>query len=363
MTTTTKRLENFEILRSVSMLMIVLVHLYPKGMVPNTFCSSVGTVNYVISQYILVVCSVCVNCFVLISSYFLVSKEFNLRRILNLWIQTAFYSVCAAVLFFMFQPGEHTIREMITSLFPISTQAYWFITQYFGLVCLAPFLSKVVFALAKKQYVIFLLILVLVCCTFSAGFPLGDAMGARKGFTLLWFIALFFFGGYIRRFDPSDDSKAALVIFIASSILVFIFCVSKGFYRHYANGAVLELESVAYNGFAFLLSIPFFLWFKRKHFGKNLINRMLVATAPLTLGVYLIHDNPYLRGLRMDFSHTFDLTPLMNGVWFIPVMIVSCLAVYFLCSLMEYLRKKLFSFIRVDDLTEKFVNLFSGLVN
>lgn len=93
--------------------------------------------------------------------------------------------------------------------------------------CLAPFLSSLVAALTRPRYKRLLLVLTLLGCTFTMGFPFGDAMGASKGFSLIWFVVLFFFGGYFQRFPVRMCARsaffAALGVSVAAMLLVLVY--------------------------------------------------------------------------------------------------------------------------------------------
>lgn len=333
------------------MYMIVFMHTLLNG-TSYHFISSIGTINYIVSQYLNVVCSVAVNCFVLISGYFLIEKSFNWGRVLSLWCQTLFYSLGFAILFYFIQPGEHSFNEVMCSLFPITNQTYWFVTDYFGLVCLAPFLSKFSYAINKEEYKSFLLALTLITTTIVLAFPFGNAMGVSKGFSLIWFITLFFWGGYIKRFDNSEDSRKPAVWFAILSFLVTLYCLLKGFYRHYSYDSFLEVESVAYNGLGFCLALPFFLFFKRIKIRDSKLTKFFVGLAPYTFGVYLIHANPHVIGLRNSIIAKYDFTYFMNNASFVVLTLCLALAVFIICVFIDIMRKRLFTLLRLDILMD-----------
>lgn len=333
--------------------MIVLMHLYLKGYGESIFNTSLGVFNYLVSQYILIISSVSVNCFVLISSYFLADREFSWKRIMSLWFQTAFYSAIFAVSFFFLEPGKHSVKEIFMGFMPVFNDTYWFVSRYLGLVCLAPFLSKAVFSLSKRQYRQFLIALIVVTCTFSAGLPYGDTMGAHKGMYLIWFLTLFFWGGYIRRFVEKADSGRQMKTIIAISTAMLVFYAGKALYRYYNGASPLVIEFSGNNGFAFLLSVPVFLWFKEKNFRRSRLVKSMVAFAPFTFGVYLVHDNPYFRhGVLQNFIESRNWTALMNGPFFIMAMLMVTLLVFVGCACVDLIRKKFFTLFRVEKIIE-----------
>lgn len=344
----TDRITGLDILRSLAMLMIVIWHFYFHAMGSAVFPGTVpGTINYLVSQFIVVCCCVCVNVFVLISSYFLVEKPFNASRLLRLWLQVVFYAVGISLLFSLIFPGTFSWKESLNGLFPISSYIYWFFSVYFGFTLLAPFLSKAATSLSQKEFRVFLLVLVILCCTFTFIIPLGNTMGAAKGYSLLWFIALFFWGAYFKRFDVFPGKKH-LGWYFWLCIGVTLFCIGKSLLRLRAGaeGAIVELP--AYNGFAFILSVPLFLYFKEKRFRDTFVLRTILAVVPYTFGVYLISDHPRLRELL--WYGDIPWASLMNSFLFIPVILATCFGIFLICAGGDYLRSLLFKVLGIPRL-------------
>lgn len=339
-----QRNENFEILRVVAMSMIVVWHFY-FHVTWNTesLSNGVSICNYLLSQYIIIICSSCVNLFVLISGFFMIDKAFNWERIIRLWIQVAFYSFGISLVFYLIEPGSHTMNNVLRGL-PISHRPYWFFQKYFGLVFLAPFLSKAVTALSQAQYKRFLLALILICCTISCYIPFGDLMGANKGFELIWFIALFFFGGYIRRFPCNYSRKQLLLSLLGVSTIAFVFIIAKGLLRH-----SLILEFPGYNGFGFFIAVPIFILFQQASFRHTYFTKLLTSLAPLTFGVYLVSEHPIINNKL--WRQWFDWASLMESVWLIPVMILSVVLIFLVSAGIDRCRAALFGLLRISAIT------------
>ena len=137
-----KREGNFEVLRTVAMFFIVFYHCLTHGVGDGySFDSSqpVSLINGLFSDFILVFSSIAVNLYVMISGYFLVDRNFKLSRIVRTWTNACFYSCVITVVFMSLQFTPMSIVSLGKSLFPISTDAYWFVTQYIGLLIISPF--------------------------------------------------------------------------------------------------------------------------------------------------------------------------------------------------------------------------------
>lgn len=344
----TRRMVGLDALRAIAMLMIVIWHFFYEAIGSTPFPgTTTGTVNYLLSEFIVVCCSTCVNIFVLISSYFLIDKSFNAARLLRLWFQVVFYSVGLALLFFFISPGNVSWKELAGSFFPVSTYSYWFFSIYLGFTCMVPFLAKTSMALSRKDYRVFLLVLIIFCCTFSLMVPLGNTMGAAKGYSLLWFIALYFWGAYFKRFDIRFGRNHYPAIFVILALAVTAFCVGKAFLLHNAGRGSLSLEFPAYNSWAFLLSIPLFLYFKDKTFAHHSAERTVSALAPFTFAVYLISEQAQLR--QVLWNGTISWTSFLGRPWFILLMFGVSLTLFFICIGIDLFRAMLFKRIRIPQ--------------
>ena len=130
------RSTNFELLRIVSMLLILFNHL--------NVCSDLTN----LSAFNKLWCTITnwggqvgVSCFVLVSGYFMCKRNINKRKLFETWTVTFFYSVVILVIFVMTGRVDFTPKLIVQSIFPIIFNQYWFITAYFGLLIISPLLN------------------------------------------------------------------------------------------------------------------------------------------------------------------------------------------------------------------------------
>ncbi len=99
----------FEVMRIVSMLLIILLHsIDHSGAYENL---AAGSALYYIEHFFYAAVQVCVNCFVLISGYFLVTSEFKPKKLISLWFEVVFYS--AAIKIILMLLGEMSFRLLL----------------------------------------------------------------------------------------------------------------------------------------------------------------------------------------------------------------------------------------------------------
>ncbi|MDN6571988.1 MAG: acyltransferase [Staphylococcus equorum] len=185
-----KKKSNFEFLRILAMFMIVLHHFsvhsewgFPLGITLPKF----------VVQLLSIGGKVGVNCFILISGYFLCKSSFKLKSLRNIWSNTLFYSILISLCFIFFDQAKINVVIIIRSLFPILTSTYWFITAYILLYLCVSFLNLLIENMDNKLYKR-LLAGFFIIFSFIQNITQIDILGNN----LLWFIFLYFLGGYIR---------------------------------------------------------------------------------------------------------------------------------------------------------------------
>lgn len=358
--TAQQRISNFEVLRTLAMFSIVLLHCVGFGLATDGNClfhlqTPITTFNSLLSQFILFATGVGVNIFVMITGYFMVMRTDSWKRIPKLWLQTVFYTCGMTILGVVSGRVSPNLSVILDAVFPIRASTYWFVSQYVGLMLIAPFLSAYLQKLSKQQYQK-LLITLLVLNTSFAYFPYGDVYSG--GFTLLWFITLFIFSGYIRLFNPFSHNNKFGMYFLLWCISLTLIYFALVYLKTWVVGNHLPMKMRAplYNSFTFISSLLLFVWAKNKTFSTSLIVKILVTLAPYTFGVYLFHEAKWLRELL--WLHW--LTPLkhINHWYYLFFVVLSSALVFMSGVVVDSLRQFIF---RKFCLEEKFTTLCSNI--
>ncbi|MBR1666993.1 MAG: hypothetical protein IJ693_01800 [Bacteroidaceae bacterium] len=261
------------------MLLIVLGHII---MVHH----DANETEYIISHFTRPFSIVAVNVFILISGYF--GIRFKTYRLVQLSCQTWFYSV--AIFLLVVALGLHTInvRVDILAFLPIFSKQYWFITAYFVLYCIAPFINHAIentnhHIFQKGLFVGFLLFYIwpTLCYLVNTNQLVLDA-----GYGIVNFIYLYIFGRYIRLFHTETKTpQFYLTIYVASSVLLFFFQYALSHFLGFEFSSWLSYNTL----FVFVAAIALFMFFKNLNFHSHIVN---VLAAPC-LAVYLVHLSPY----------------------------------------------------------------------
>lgn len=82
------------------------------------------------------------------------------------------------------------------------------------------------------------------------------------------------------------------------------------------------------------------LFFRDFNFSSKFVN----TVAGTTLGIYAIHENPYVRDCLWHVAN-FSNKHLYDTLIYIPIVIITILLIFAGCCVIELLRLKLFEFV------------------
>ena len=343
-----KRESNFEVLRTMAMFFIVVYHCLTHGVGDgfgfNTD-SPITLSNVLFSDFMLVFSSIAVNIYVMISGYFLVDLNFKASRIVRTWAYACFYSCVITILFMVLEVVPFNAMSLGKSLFPISSDAYWFVTQFIGLLILSPFLAVLARQLTYRQYLALLIGGAILCLSIIPDFPLGKRYYVAHGNSVWSFAYLFMIAGFIKHHLKKVPMGRLSVIVVSLIVLILVFEVIGG----YKNG-IIFLFWLNYNGLVLILSVAVFVLVRQLQIPEGGIWSVLVKAAPYTFGVYLIHDHLLVR------DWLWNTVPLSSycDKWHYPFVVVGiCFVVFVVCATIDAIRKKLFALLGIDKLITK----------
>lgn len=348
-----KRESQFEVMRTIAMFFVVVYHCLTHGIGGEYGFSTsqvVSLSNLLFSDFMLVFCSIAVNLYVMVSGYFLVDLNFKLSRIVRTWVYAVFYSFFITIIFVSFHIIPFNIVTTVKSFFPISTDAYWFVTQFLGLLILSPFLALIARKLSYRQYLYLLIGGAFICLSIIPDFPLGKRYYVAHGNSIWSFAYLFFVSGFIKH-HVREQSIARLLTMLFLVIILVLVCEVIGGYQQ----GFLHLFWMNYNGLPFVLSVLVFMLIRQMTVPSNCFWNLLVRVAPYTFGVYLVHDHLLMREWLWKIV---SLTSQCDKLTFPLIVIGLCLTIFAICVFIDAVRKQIFSFCKLDNLIAK-VDRFS----
>lgn len=346
-----ERKSNFELLRIISMLFIILYHVIVHGNVISN-CNNEGLKTaFTIIEYIIVVH---VNLFVLITGYFQSKSKFKQSKIWTLLDTNMFYKLIILLTFICLKLIKISKIEIFRELFILNLDEYWFIKYYLFLYCLSPFINKLIENLNKRMYKK----LLITCFVIFSIIPYITNMKAfpNDGYTLYNFVYLYLIGGYLKTYPIKDSylfKRCSKNLYRIILLMLFLFCPILNFLITKTSFSLIGINNffdeisinlydmrTAYsNPIIIIQSISFFLLFETFDIKSKIINNI----SKLTIGVYLIHDNNFIR------SKLYTLTKINNGpitsYSFIIYAIIITIGTFIICAIIEELRQLIFKFI------------------
>lgn len=342
-----KRERNYEILRIVAMLMIVCLHYLSKGGALEYPTRSLTPTGYV-SWFIEAFCLVAVNVYILLSGYFGIGKkQTDLKdvflRIIRIWLQVMFYSVGIGVLFLMLGKQKFDIYTLLTYVFPIVTEHYWFATAYLLLTLFSPFLNSGVNSINKRSLQGILLCMLLVFSVAKTVLPM-QLPWDKKGYDAFWFVFLYLTGAYLRKYGVKwiKSRTRAVILYVVCSLMIFSsLLIIRALYLKYGILENFITYGYSYNFLlCYLGAIGLFLSFQSnaKTGEPKICSKILQTVSGATFGVYLIHEHINLRYLWQTWFHCADFIHAPVFV-FVLHMLATITIVFIGCIGIEILRK------------------------
>ena len=329
--TSSKRQSNIELLRIISMLMIIAHHVSVYS--GFWFSSNDVTAIKLWAQFIQMGGKIGVDIFVLISGYFMVTNPaLNHKKTVKLWLQIVSYSATLYLIAVLMFDEVLSLNGVLKNFMPITYSKWWFAGTYFILYLLSPFINKMLNVLDKKEYRKLLLLMAVCWCIIPSSIKQSVQMN-----NLLWFVFLYALAGYIRlhldikRYKSTYCILGAVIVAGLNYLLTVIFDIwgkEDAFYATYST-YFYEMNMLPIVVISVLLFIGF-LNFDIKY--SSFIN--IVSSA--TFGVYLIHENNYIR--RFLWETLFNNRAYGDISVLIPYTILQIFVVFTACTIIELFR-------------------------
>lgn len=340
--TINKRESNFELLRIISMFMIIFLHFC-------TFNSILKNIpefsfKYFIFNGLFYLCLASVNLYVFITGYFTIESKFKISKLIKLELEVLFYSIGIYFLVVVFGLEKFNYKHFFTDLFPTIFAKYWFITGYVFLYLLSPLINKFVKSLSKKQFDYTIILLFIVFVLIGTINPINRTLSLSSGYSLIWMIYLYFVGAYIKLHYNKNDSKLKLIIIIIGCVAVKL--LLDNFLMNYTHinaiKGIIDNKYTYNNLFIFIESVCIFLLFRNIRIKSNFVSKIIIFISSSTLAVYLIHMN-YDIYLKM-WKYINPIQYILNNKIYL-CLLLSLFVIFFGCVLIDKIRFLIFSLI------------------
>ena len=336
-----------DLLRVLSMLMVVMEHVC--GYQNYSGAVAQFSIGWHLISILCCLTIVAVNCFGLITGYVNAERKYNIKNILNLWLQVAFICAVTNIVFYLVKPGTVSVKDILLSCLPVFSKQYWYFSAYFLLFFFIPLLN-VIIRHTDKKLLLTVLAMVGILTGCLASLTKTDIFVLGGGYSTIWLMYLYLLGGAVKKHGLCIRIKGKPVKAYVY-LLLYFGCALLNFAFSYAFVLVAKKTTEAYVGnynfiFNTLGALFLLLFFANIKIKSNRFISMLGVTS---FGVYLIHEQRLIKGQFICAKFTFLQT--LNPFIAILTIIGISIAIYVICTVIEYLRQLLFKFIRIPKLT------------
>lgn len=350
-----KRQANFEVLRVLAMVMVIILHYQIKGGIAVSLVENRSFIN-LLSWMIQTCCIVAVNVYVLISGYFFVETKWSMKKLLHLAAQVWFYSVMVAFLCLVLGVGDvksWSLYDWGTVVFPLQMEHYWFATAYLIMYLFSPVIKIAIKQLSKKELQAVIILLLVVFSVTKSLIPI-QIPTDKYGYDYGWFLCLYLIAGYLRMYgiDWINRIRKGLIIYLFFVIIIFGYSVFLGFLTHKGFPLAYAMDmNHSYNHiFVLLASVGIFYGFKYLKLEKNTMVKVCCKISPYTFGVYLLHEHLAIRSL---WPLWFGVDSVRGRITFLPHMLLTVVVVFVIGIMIDYVRSCLFQ--TIEEVVNKIV--------
>lgn len=347
-----KRMVNIELLRIVSMLMVVMLHYLGKGGLLSPLTESMSVNGYVVWA-VESLCAVAVNVYMLISGYFLVESGFKPGRLVELICQVLFYAILVPVVLIalgIVPTSIFTINHILETILPVQMAHYWFITAYVIMYLLSPVLSTAAKSMKQEQLRYTIVALLLFFSVSKSILPV-QLVNDNKGYDGLWFVCVYLVAAYIRLyglpfFSAKGNGRRGLLCYLAGCVGMYgMILLVRAIYLKTGSLGYFISSPHHYNHVLNLFAAVglFYAFCQMKLSGEGFLGKLICKVAPHTLGVYLLHEQIDIRFLWP----TWLGATLEESLGFLVLRALMAVAVVFVAGiLVDMVRGALFGVVK-----------------
>lgn len=316
-----ERQANIELLRLISMFMLLFLHFYGNLFHSSeVYASQTGfwkNFPLAISSFTLLQ----VNIFVLISGWFGINT--TPKKIINFYLMCAFYGVLT-YLISLCLGSTFAVKDLALSFMPFSfMKGWWFVKAYVCLMLLAPLFNKAIEYMSKKEFIWVLCALTLINSYY--GFFCKQAINSN-GENFMQLMYVYFIGRYLALHVHVDREKLRKWSAIFSMVSIALYAIVWMLNDNYFHVVKSYTFMLRHNPWAMINSISIFLFFTTLSLKSTQINWLAKGVFP----VYLIHTSIWIsKYWREFFVGIYD--GYASGIaWMIATAIFT---IYFVCVL------------------------------
>lgn len=303
-----ERYLNFDLLRILSMLMIVCFHYCIHGNGEQIFSTSFSiqqVISYTFGSWGLVG----VTCFFMISAWFMQNREtISISKWLNLYVKVVIvFLMCLLIAKGL---GENiTARTLLEAILSPLNSSYWYVTAYMVMMFFVPWLNLIISCCKDRNLLVITAVSCFVCFILT---PILNFVGGKTGTSTVFLaISLYLVTACIKKKLIPNRVNTTKLLFA----FLLVVSVESGLSLFASMTGMVKISSHIYDLVDIYSPIPVvlgmmtFSWFSEQsiQIGKSkYIGVGIRKIAKHTFSVYLLHENPHFRYLIWDKVFRID---------------------------------------------------------
>lgn len=333
-----KRNSSIELLRIISMLMILFHHFLVHNVTDYTLIKF-GVVRFFLQLFLESGGKIGVVIFFTISCWFFLDKSQTMRgcalRIWKLEKEVLFYSLFLSLCFFLFDRQDISLSLVGRCFMPLIWSVWWYPTAYAMFLCFLPFIDRGLKGMGRNCHIALCCVLLFIYAGISL-LPSSQMVDGVFSFIYIY-ILVSAYKWYLE--DIIQPSPIKMIITGYIIIAIYVFC-SMAAYQ------LFELQiGVRYHNFltdevrlpCLLIGFGIFLIFNNMQF----INAKINWLAAGSFSVYLMTD--FSPSQTFLWKGIFDLNTAISSVSSFCIAILMMLLLYLFCAFIDSIRRFIFS--------------------
>jgi len=306
------RNSNFELLRIVSILLIIAMHVIGYAASKGELSDSNQYIRFFISSF----GNLGVGCFVLISGYF--GVKYTTRKFVFIsWLTTVYAILCA------WANNDFSVtRDCVMAITNVPRYFNWYITCYLILMALSGYINCFVESINKNEFKRLLMILFLFFSVLPMMVSATETALLKSGQCVTYFIYAYLIGRYIRLHRDIDVPKAKSVLMTLVFIAMLFTIKVAGMYV-----SAIDAIPVMSNNSPLILGavVSVFYLFKSFNFKSKIVNYISASV----LAVYL------LDGLKPAVDNYFQVYTYGQGSDFVLYVTMETVTIFLVAILID----------------------------
>ena len=304
-----QRLSNIELLRIISIFLILVFHANYRTFSPPTFLElREEPIVYGLQIFTEQLSVICVNIFIIISGWF--GIHFSMKKLWQFIYQCLFFSFSIYFVLIIFGLKSFNTSEAIKTIFYL-TPYNWFVKSYIILMILSPALNLLVEKYEKTKYLIIILFIIQTFYGIN-----GYAADFNNGYSAISFISIYLTARYLKTRPIKLMRKGSMFnlfiyigIVLLCTILPMILCFAN---KNNLYTAIININISYINPLVIIEAFALFFCFNNiKIKPSKIINRIAASS----YAVYLFHAHTsFFDSYFSGFLKSLILPPLQFSI-------------------------------------------------